>query len=84
MADTETLRREFEAACQAEIDIEALADKIAESLTSAYVCTRVWSAWNVGTMTEDDFKPADESELSGEIAEKVVEFISGQRKARKP
>ena len=27
-----------------------------------YFCTRVWDAWNVGTMSEEDFKSAKEDE----------------------
>jgi hypothetical protein len=36
----------------------ALREALAASLTATYVCTRVWGAWNIGTMTEDDFIPA--------------------------
>lgn len=39
-----------------------LRDAIAEGLRGLYGCGRVWSAWGAGTMTEDDFYPADESE----------------------
>jgi len=38
-----------------------LRDVIADSLGStAYFCTRVWEAWNVGTMSRDDFHPITE------------------------
>jgi hypothetical protein len=41
--------------------IEALKTKLTEHLHSefgdAYDCTRVWEAWDVGTMGEDDFEP---------------------------
>lgn len=38
-----------------------LRDKLIEVLTrelgDSYDCTRVWEAWIVGTMGEDDFEP---------------------------
>jgi len=38
-----------------------LRDVIADSLgRTAYFCTRVWEAWNVGTMSRDDFHPITE------------------------
>jgi len=33
-----------------------------ELLTGLLVCTRVWEAWSVGTMSEDDFISADEDD----------------------
>jgi hypothetical protein len=47
-----------------------LRDAFAEVLGDAYDCTRVWSAWSVGTMTEDDFSPISESE------DRLEEFVS--------
>lgn len=42
---------------------EAMRDLIAEVIGGdTYDCTRVWSAWGVGTMSEDDFVPLVESE----------------------
>ena len=32
-------------------------------LSNAYYCTRVWEAWGVGTMTEDDFELIDVEEI---------------------
>lgn len=40
----------------------AVRDALAESLGDAYDCTRVWSAWGVGTMSEYDFVPVNEDE----------------------
>ena len=34
---------------------------------SVVACTRVWEAWQYGTMTEDDFINATESDLPGEL-----------------
>ena len=50
-----------------------LRDALAEALTSTYVCGRVWDAWNVGTMTKDDFQPAAEcDELLDELVQAVA------------
>jgi hypothetical protein len=51
----------------------ALRDALADSLGSVYVCDRVWSAWGVGTMTQDDFYPAAESD---EVLDSLVEAIA--------
>lgn len=32
-------------------------------LSDAYYCTRVWEAWGVGTMSEDDFEPVDVGDI---------------------
>lgn len=41
--------------------IAALQAKVVDLLTvelgDSYDCTRVWSAWDYGTMGEDDFEP---------------------------
>ncbi|SNS16789.1 hypothetical protein [Pseudomonas segetis] len=42
---------------------DALRDIVAQAIGwDAYDCTRVWSAWGVGTMSEDDFVPVVEQE----------------------
>lgn len=51
---------------------DALAELINSHMTSVYHCTRVWEAWSYGTMSESDFKPADESSLAGEIADEIL------------
>jgi len=38
----------------------AVREAIAAALTGVYYCGRVWSAWGVGTMHENDFTPADQ------------------------
>lgn len=35
---------------------EQLKDTLREQLSDALYCTRVWDAWSVGTMSEDDFE----------------------------
>ena len=42
------------------------------SLRDTYHCTRVWDAWHVGTMSESDFEPVDESDTIGEIADAIL------------
>lgn len=37
-------------------------DEIRRCLLDTYACTRVWEAWQVGTMDQDDFHPAWEDE----------------------
>jgi len=55
---------------------DELVDKIAEALSCTYHCTRVWSAWQVGTMTVDDFSPVDDSDLPHEIADMILEMFN--------
>jgi hypothetical protein len=56
---------------------EAVHQAVAEALGSgAYDCTRVWGAWQVGTMGEDDFVlVAEDSDRVAEIADAAIEAI---------
>jgi hypothetical protein len=56
---------------------EAVHQAVAEALGSgAYDCTRVWSAWQVGTMGEDDFcLLAENPDRVAEIADAAIEAI---------
>jgi len=55
---------------------ELVCNAIAEALGDAYDCDRVWSAWNVGTMRQDDFYPvADSPERVAEIADAAIKSI---------
>jgi hypothetical protein len=52
----------------------------------AYDCFRVWEAWNVGTMGQDDFKPIveDDSRIA-EIADAAIdELVALKRQQRHP
>jgi len=51
---------------------EALAELIAPMLAGTYHCGRVWSAWQVGTMSEDDFAPVEESDTPHDIAAAIL------------
>ena len=51
---------------------EELREAFAQSLTSTYVCGRVWNAWGYGTMSEDDFSPASECD---ELLDSLVQAV---------
>jgi len=54
---------------------ERLTDLIASYVTGYYWCGRVWSAWQVGTMSADDFQPAEEGDLPSELAEAILDEL---------
>ena len=54
------------------VDVERIADTVRDYLGDIFECTRVWEAWQVGTMTQNDFTPADETELADDIAGAVA------------
>jgi hypothetical protein len=62
-----------------DLSAERLAELFAQMLGDTYHCTRVWSAWGVGTMSEDDFEPAAEGDLPRELAEAVMQRLRSQR-----
>ncbi len=41
---------------------EKARELIAQTLKGNYSCGRVWEAWQVGTMTQDDFTPLEEDD----------------------
>jgi len=44
---------------------------------SAYDCLRVWSAWGIGTMGQDDFSPiAEDDDRVGEIADAAIAALA--------
>lgn len=58
---------------------EAVREAVQEALarTNAYVCGRTWSAWQVGTMSEDDFQHAcTDGYLLDEITAAVCEVLA--------
>lgn len=60
---------------------EAVSEAIREALGGALDCGRVWSAWGVGTMSEDDFSPvADDSERVAEITDAVLSALAATGK----
>ena len=64
------------------IDRDALIDAIAQGLHGTWHCTRVWEAWHVGTMSQDDFEPVDESETPTEIADAVLALLAAPSAAQ--
>lgn len=54
---------------------EALIDAIAQALHGTWHCTRVWEAWHVGTMSQDDFEPVDESDTPADLADVVLTLL---------
>lgn len=58
------------------IDRQALIDLIEEHLYGVYHCGRVWSAWQVGTMSESDFSPARDSEFAPDLADAILSTLT--------
>ena len=58
--------------------VEKFRDAITSCLTSVYVCTRVWSAWSYGTMSQDDFIEASETEFLDDLVGAVMGVIQSQ------
>ena len=64
---------------------QALIDMLNEQhMTAVYHCLRVWEAWSVGTMSEDDFQPASESEMAAEIVDAILSAIATTSTAAQP
>ena len=57
-------------------DVDTLTDIVAGILSGTYHCHRVWSAWGVGTMSENDFSRVEESCTPREVAEAVLYAIT--------
>lgn len=53
----------------------AVRDAVAQALAGTYYCDRVWSAWQCGTMSQDDFSPADEND---DILNGIVDAVLQQ------
>lgn len=65
-------------AAAAAVSKEELTDLIAAGLGDTYHCTRVWSAWSVGTMSQDDFEPVDASDTPAEIADAIIAAVNAK------
>lgn len=59
-------------------DRDSLRDIIAQAIgVDTYDCTRVWSAWGIGTMSDDDFiKIVDQEERLYEIADACLNELT--------
>lgn len=52
------------------------AHDILERHSDLYCCTRVWEAWSVGTMTEDDFVPANnDTDIVADLAQELFAAV---------
>jgi hypothetical protein len=51
---------------------DALIERVDAMLGDVYHCTRAWSAWQVGTMSEHDFTEARGSSLAAEIVDEIL------------
>lgn len=63
---------------------EQIADIISSNMYGVYHCTRVWEAWSVGTMGEDDFESYAESDSPLELAELIVAALKPAPKQAEP
>lgn len=59
-----------------------LAQVLRDGLAGALYCNRTWSAWQVGTMTEDDFSTVDESDTPEELADVVLALLAARPQAQ--
>lgn len=55
---------------------EKLIELIAGYLSGTYHCLRVWEAWHVGTMSQDDFEDVGESDTPAELAEAILAALA--------
>lgn len=58
---------------------EAIHNALSSELGDTYDCGRVWDAWHVGTMGEDDFTPVNDR--VGEITETVLAALKSHGQA---
>ena len=53
-------------------------DKAVEVLQDHLTCTRVWSAWSYGTMSQDDFwLAAEDDNIVSDTAKMLIDFFMG-------
>jgi hypothetical protein len=58
---------------------ETVCTAVESALGEAYDCTRVWSAWGIGTMSQDDFTPvASDAGRVAEIVDAALTAIGSQ------
>lgn len=64
---------------------EQVRDAVARALTGVYYCSRVWSAWSYGTMSEDDFAPAAEDDnVLDNIVDSAIRAMKGRAASKEP
>lgn len=57
---------------------EKLEDILTSNLGDAYFCQRVWSAWDVGTMTQDDFEEVNNSENINDMVDEIIMLFTSK------
>lgn len=55
-------------------------EELKSILKGNYHCGRVWEAWEIGTMTEEDFTPLEEDE---DFISEIKQFFKSQTKKDK-
>lgn len=63
----------------AEVKRELVHDALAKELGVVYDCTRVWEAWSIGTMSQDDFEPV--TDRLDEIVDAILVALSESQAA---
>lgn len=59
---------------------QAVHDALGQALGDSYDCTRVWEAWQVGTMSQDDFSLiTDDSDRMWEITDVVLAALAARQ-----
>lgn len=58
-------------------------DKAVEVLQDHLTCTRVWSAWSYGTISQDDFRfAAEDTDIVSDTAKTLFDMFSSDCKPR--
>ena len=71
---------DFDFSSLSEQEQEVYFDLARELLADLLWCTRCWSAWSYGTMTQDDFRnAANDDDIVQDTASRLAEFCT-QRK----
>lgn len=60
--------------------VEVIRKVLKDWLSDERYCTREWSAWSYGTMTQDDFVPIDVDEIVDDIV-KTANMDGGEKHA---
>ena len=62
-----------------------LIEEVAGCCGDMYWCDRMWSAWSYGTMSQDDFHPAEEcDDFISDVAKAVYERAQNMEAGKQP
>ena len=59
-------------------NLKTVEEIITDQLSDDYACTRVWEAWQVGTMTQDDFVLLTETERVDELKQAILQWVADE------